>query len=75
MPQVRGVKRSGRDLAALAGDSRYDGVTGKYFDGAKAIRSSEESYDTEKALDLWQTSERLIAEPAGAEPDVPAASG
>ncbi len=60
LPQVRGVEQSGRDLAALAADARYDGVTGEYFDGAKAIRSSEESYDTAKALDLWETSERLI---------------
>ena len=75
LPQVRGVNRSGRDLAALAGDSRYDGVTGKYFDGAKAIRSSEESYDTAKALDLWQTSERLIAEPASVGPSPPPPPG
>jgi hypothetical protein len=28
--------------------------------GAKQIRSSTDSYDTAKALDLWDTSERLV---------------
>jgi NAD(P)-dependent dehydrogenase (short-subunit alcohol dehydrogenase family) len=61
LPQVRGVRQSGRDLAMLAGDPAYEGVTGRYFDGLKEIRSSVDSYDLEKARDLWGTSERLIA--------------
>ncbi len=61
LPQVRGIDRSGRDLAALAVDSSYYGFTGWYFDGSTPIRSSEDSYDREKARDLWETSERLIA--------------
>jgi NAD(P)-dependent dehydrogenase (short-subunit alcohol dehydrogenase family) len=59
LPQVRGVERSGRDLAMLAGDAAYEGVTGRYFDGLKQIRSSVDSYDLEKARDLWETSARL----------------
>ncbi len=35
------------------------GVTGAYFEGKREIRSSEDSYDRAKALDLWETSERL----------------
>ena len=61
LPQVRGTGRSGRDLAALVTDPAYEGVTGRYFDGLKPIRSSEDSYDRAKARDLWETSERLIA--------------
>lgn len=67
LPQVRGTGQSGRDLAALAGDHSYEDVTGRYFDGRKLIASSQDSYDLEKARDLWETSEhlsRLEDEPA-----------
>ena len=60
LPQVKSPRASGEKLAALVTDSRFDGVSGQYFDGLKPIRSSAESYDREKALDLWQTSERLV---------------
>jgi NAD(P)-dependent dehydrogenase (short-subunit alcohol dehydrogenase family) len=62
LPSVRSAKRSGRDLAALAADPLYAEVSGRYFDGGKQTRSSEDSYDAEKARDLWETSERLVAE-------------
>jgi NAD(P)-dependent dehydrogenase (short-subunit alcohol dehydrogenase family) len=68
LPQVRGVRQSGRHLAMLAGDPAYDGLTGRYFDGLKPIRSSGDSYDLEKARDLWETSERLIATALDASP-------
>src|SRR6185295_11391935 len=51
---------SGRYLAALTNDARFDGVGGEYFDGLRPIRSSADSYDRDKALDLWSTSERLL---------------
>ncbi len=60
LPQVRGVEQSGHDLATLVVNPAYEGVTGRYFDGARAIRSSDDSYDRETARDLWETSERLI---------------
>jgi NAD(P)-dependent dehydrogenase (short-subunit alcohol dehydrogenase family) len=63
LPQVHSTRTSGTNLAALVADSRFDGITGRYFDGLKPIRSSTDSYDRDKALDLWQTSERLIAPP------------
>jgi NAD(P)-dependent dehydrogenase (short-subunit alcohol dehydrogenase family) len=59
-PGVRSTRISGRYLAALASDSRFDGVTGEYFAGRRPIRSSADSYDRDKALDLWETSERLL---------------
>ena len=52
----------GRYLAALVDDARFDGVTGAYFAGGKPIPSSEDSYDLDKALDLWETSEQLVAQ-------------
>lgn len=60
LPQVHTTRVSGARLAALASDARFDGVTGEYFAGRKPIRSSTDSYDRDKALDLWQTSERLL---------------
>ncbi len=60
LPGVRSTRTSGRYLAALTNDARFDGVSGEYFDGLRAIRSSADSYDRDKALDLWETSERLL---------------
>ncbi|HTF11126.1 MAG TPA: SDR family NAD(P)-dependent oxidoreductase [Asanoa sp.] len=60
LPGVRSTRTSGRYLAALANDARFDGVSGEYFDGLRTIRSSADSYDHDKALDLWETSERLL---------------
>jgi light-dependent protochlorophyllide reductase len=60
LPGVRSTRTSGRYLAALASDARFDGVSGEYFDGLRPIRSSADSYDHGKALDLWETSERLL---------------
>ncbi|HEX3545274.1 MAG TPA: SDR family NAD(P)-dependent oxidoreductase [Mycobacterium sp.] len=60
LPAVRSTRTSGRYLAALVNDAQFDGVTGEYIDGRKSIRSSADSYDSAKALDLWATSERLM---------------
>lgn len=60
LPNVNSVATSGARLAALAIDPRFDGVTGEYFEGAKPIKSSAESYDTAKARDLWETSTQLV---------------
>lgn len=60
LPNVNSTRTSGERLAALAVDPSFGGVTGRYFEGAKEIRSSKDSYDTAKALDLWDTSTRLV---------------
>jgi NAD(P)-dependent dehydrogenase (short-subunit alcohol dehydrogenase family) len=62
LPGVRSTRTSGRYLAALASDARFAGVTGEYFDGLRPIRSSADSYDRDKALDLWATSEQLLTQ-------------
>ncbi len=59
-PGVRSTRTSGRYLAALVDDDRFGGVTGEYFDGLRPIRSSAESYDVDKALDLWDTNEFIV---------------
>jgi light-dependent protochlorophyllide reductase len=60
LPGVRSTRTSGRYLAALVNDARFDGVSGQYFAGPRPIKSSADSYDHDKALDLWETSERLL---------------
>jgi hypothetical protein len=61
LPGVHSTRTSGGYLAALVSDARYDGITGEYFEAGKPIRSSADSYDRGKALDLGTTSERLLS--------------
>jgi NAD(P)-dependent dehydrogenase (short-subunit alcohol dehydrogenase family) len=61
LPNVNSTRASGRHLAALATDARFDGVSGQYFEGRQPIKSSVDSYDRDKARDLWETSEALMA--------------
>jgi len=61
LPHVHSSRTSGTHLAALVDDERYADVSGQYFLGLRSVRSSVESYDRDKAADLWRTSERLIA--------------
>lgn len=60
LPNVNSTRGSGRHLAALVNDARFDGVSGQYFEGKRPIKSSAESYDRDKARDLWETSEALL---------------
>ena len=59
LPQVNSARTCGVRLAALVQDPRFERVSGRYFDGLREVRSSHDSYDREKASDLWRTSERL----------------
>lgn len=65
LPGVHSTRTSGRYLAALVASPRFDGITGRYFDGLKPIRSSADSYDRDKASDLWRVSEQLAGSPVG----------
>jgi NAD(P)-dependent dehydrogenase (short-subunit alcohol dehydrogenase family) len=47
-------------LGGLLLDSKYCGVSGRYFDGFHEIPSSVESRDERKARDVWEESARLI---------------
>ena len=55
----RTVAQSGSDLAYLTTDPALTAVSGKYFSGREMLPSSDDSYDLEKAVDLWQTSINL----------------
>lgn len=61
LPNVNSTRASGRNLAALVNDARFDGVSGRYFEGRREIKSSVDSYDRDMARDLWETSEALMA--------------
>lgn len=53
---VRTTEISGKDLAKLASDAAYEGITAKYYDGKKETPSSKASYDAAKQRDLWEKS-------------------
>lgn len=72
--QVRRVPRERRVPEVIGGDPlevgadtpvylatarEVDGVSGKYFEARRAVPSSDETYDEEKAARLWQISESL----------------
>ncbi len=56
-------KVSGQALAwvAIGKDSGVKGVSGKYFEGRKAIPSSDMSYEEEKQEDLWSWTLKYLA--------------
>ena len=54
---------SGRRLAQL-GSGSEGSTTGKYFSDGRQIPSSKESYDLQRALDLWNTSAQMTGLPA-----------
>lgn len=60
-------KQSAAALARVVLDPALEGVTGRYFDGARERRSSAASYDLGKAADLWATSVALTSELATCE--------
>ncbi|MFZ6028165.1 MAG: SDR family NAD(P)-dependent oxidoreductase [Chloroflexota bacterium] len=57
---MNSADKSGQALARLVLDSSLEGITGKYYSGLKEEPSSEESYDLQKAFELWELSARLV---------------
>jgi len=54
-------QKSGKALAALITDKQYERVTGKYYDRAEEVKSSEPSYDKAAAKKLWDESAELVS--------------
>ncbi len=52
-------EEAARALGGLLIDTKYSGVTGKYFDGFQEIPSSVESRNESKARAVWEQSARL----------------
>jgi NAD(P)-dependent dehydrogenase (short-subunit alcohol dehydrogenase family) len=61
-PNVHTAQESGSALARLVTDPELSAVTGRYFEGLRQIRSSDESYNDERAEELWNASMALIAD-------------
>ncbi len=59
-PKINSPQQSGQALARLVEDPKLKNVTGKYFSGVNMIESSVESYDVEKARQLWDKSIELV---------------
>ena len=56
---LKNPRRGAETSIYLATSPEVEGVTGKYFDDRRAVRSSPESYDEAIAERLWQVSEQL----------------
>jgi NAD(P)-dependent dehydrogenase (short-subunit alcohol dehydrogenase family) len=52
-----------RALGGLVTETRFDGVSGRYFDGFKETLPSVESRDELKARTVWQEADALIRRP------------
>ncbi|MEL6930735.1 MAG: SDR family NAD(P)-dependent oxidoreductase [Cyanobacteria bacterium J06600_6] len=59
VPNVNTMLESGKALARMVNDPELAKLTGKYFSGFKLTNSSVESYDEEKAEQLWNSSLEL----------------
>ena len=60
-PNVHTAQESGDALARLVTDPELATTTGRYFEGRRQIRSSDESYNNERAVELWNASVTLTA--------------
>ncbi|GJC81040.1 WW domain-containing oxidoreductase [Colletotrichum liriopes] len=61
-PNVHTPAESAAALARLAVGSDVEGVTGKYLEGLREIRSSDDSYLVSKQEDLWNWTINYVAQ-------------
>ncbi|RYP65664.1 hypothetical protein DL769_006243 [Monosporascus sp. CRB-8-3] len=61
-PNIHKPSESAASLVRLATADDVAGVSGKYFEGPKEIRSSKASYDEKKQDDLWQWTVKYCAQ-------------
>lgn len=62
-PFLKSAKEGAETSVYLASSPEVEGVSGKYFENKAEKRSSEESYDEEKARALWAASCALVGIP------------
>jgi light-dependent protochlorophyllide reductase len=60
VPNVNSAGRSGRSLASMLTDPRFDRISGKYFQGPRDVPSSKDSYDPAMATELWESSASMV---------------
>jgi NAD(P)-dependent dehydrogenase (short-subunit alcohol dehydrogenase family) len=56
MPFARSLEQASASYLIAANDPRYESLGGKFIVDGKEVPSSDESYDEEKALRLWEYS-------------------
>jgi len=59
-PFMKSAKDGAETSIYLASAPEVEGVTGQYFEGKTAKRSSDESYDEKKSVSLWETTSKLV---------------
>lgn len=59
-PNVHSTRESGQALARLAIGDDVQGVSGKYFEGVKEIKSGKLSYDEERQEELWGWTTKFV---------------
>jgi light-dependent protochlorophyllide reductase len=60
VPNVNSAARSGRALANMVTDPRFERISGKYFQGTRDVPSSKDSYDPVIATELWESSASMV---------------
>jgi light-dependent protochlorophyllide reductase len=60
VPNVNSVARSGRSLADMVTEPRFERISGRYFQGTREVPSSKDSYDPDMAMDLWEASAAMV---------------
>jgi len=60
VPNVNSAARSGRSLANMVTDPRFERISGKYFQGSRDVPSSKDSYDPVIAIELWESSASMV---------------
>jgi retinol dehydrogenase 12 len=54
-------EKGAETIIYLASSPEVEGVTGRYFDKSKAVRSSDQSYNEAAARRLWEVSEQMTS--------------
>jgi NAD(P)-dependent dehydrogenase (short-subunit alcohol dehydrogenase family) len=57
---MKSAKEGAQTSIFLASAPEVEGVSGEYFERKEVKRSSKESYDEAKAVDLWETTSKLV---------------
>jgi light-dependent protochlorophyllide reductase len=60
VPNVNSVARSGRALASMVTEPKFERISGRYFQGTRDVPSSMDSYDPAMATDLWESSASMV---------------
>ena len=60
VPNVNSVARSGKSLAGMVTEPRFERISGKYFQGVRDVPSSKDSYDPAMAAELWESSAAMV---------------